>query len=230
MYNNNNLYVILIALTTLYLLITAYGSYQIKANYFIRSINETTSDGIVLTFDDGPAADTTVKILNILELANVKATFFVIGKKAEKNPEIIKKIYDAGHIIGNHSYSHHAGIGLFSKEKLIADVNQCSATIQQITGEKPTFFRPPFGVTNPRYQKLLQATGLTSIGWTIRSYDTSAKNEQKLLNRTTSQLKPGCIVLLHDTKEITLAILPALLNYCKRNNIPIKSLKETIKN
>lgn len=228
LYQDKSFFYLLATLIILYLTITALGSYQIKWNYFIKSVNEGKPEGISLTFDDGPEPKVTKKILDVLELAGVKATFFVIGKKAEQYPDIINLIVGKGHTIGNHSWSHHAGIGMFSKQKLLADFNQCSQKIEEITGQKTVYLRPPFGVTNPRYENVLKNTGMKSIGWSIRSFDTSAKNEQKLLHRITSQLKPGAIVLLHDTKDITLDILPALLNYCKQNNIAIKPLAELI--
>lgn len=225
-YNHANLIIILTIILVIYLALTALGSYQIKLNYYITSLNKTNSDSIALTFDDGPDPATTPQILEILKLANLKATFFVIGKNAEKNPELIKAISADGHTIGNHSYSHSAGIGLFSRQKLVNDVNQCTDTIEKVTGVKPVLFRPPFGVTNPRYAYLLQTTGLKSIGWSIRSYDTTIENEKKLYNRITSQLKAGSIVLLHDTSTTTIRMLPALINYCNQNNLPVKPINE----
>ena len=228
LFHDKSFFYLLVALILIYLTITALGSYQIKWNYFIKSINVGKSEGISLTFDDGPDPKITKKILDVLELAGAKATFFVIGEKAEQHPDLINLIISKGHTLGNHSWSHHAGIGLFSKQKLLAEFNQCSQKIEELTGEKVTYLRPPFGVTNPRYEYVLKNTGLRSIGWSIRSYDTSEKNEQKLLHRISSQLNPGSIVLLHDTKEITLAILPALINYCNQNNTTIKPLAELI--
>ncbi|MBS1765771.1 MAG: polysaccharide deacetylase family protein [Bacteroidetes bacterium] len=223
-YNHPDLILFLTIIIVLYLAITAIGSYQIKLNYYINSLNHTADDSIALTFDDGPDPATTPQILEILKLANLKATFFIIGKNAEKYPELIKAINADGHIIGNHSYSHNSGIGIYSRQKLVDDVNRCSDTIEKITGVRPTIFRPPFGVTNPRYAYLLQTTGLKSIGWTIRSYDTTIENEKKLYNRITSQLKAGSIVLLHDTSTTTIRMLPALINYCNQNNLPVKPI------
>lgn len=228
LYHDKLFFYLLVTLIIIYLAITTFGSYQIKWNYFIKSINSGKSEGISLTFDDGPDPKITKKILDVLELAGAKATFFVIGEKAAKHPDLINLIIIKGHTLGNHSWSHHAGIGLFSKQKLLADFNQCSQKIEELTGEKVSYLRPPFGVTNPRYEYVLKNTGLKSIGWSIRSYDTSEKKEQRLLHRITSQLNPGSIVLLHDTKEITLAILPALINYCNQKNIAIKPLAELI--
>ncbi len=212
-----------------YLIIVFYGSYEIRFNYFLRSVNSGSPTGIALTFDDGPDERSTKKIVEILALANTPATFFVIGKNAEKNPTLLKQIHDSGHTIGNHSYSHSNGIGLFSSAKLKSDIEHCSQVIQEITGVTPVYFRPPFGVTNPRYASVLKQLALTSVGWSLRSFDTSAKNEQNLLHRITSQLKPGSIVLLHDTKGVTVEILPALINYCKQNNLNIVPLPDLLK-
>jgi peptidoglycan/xylan/chitin deacetylase (PgdA/CDA1 family) len=104
--------------SSLYLAATAYGSFKIQANYFLKSINKGQRKSIALTFDDGPDPDTTPIILEILKQKNVKATFFVIGKKAEKYPELLRQIDEEGHIVANHSYSHHNLIAFFSTEKL----------------------------------------------------------------------------------------------------------------
>jgi peptidoglycan/xylan/chitin deacetylase (PgdA/CDA1 family) len=227
-YGTSYFYLLLFFIITIYIAIVVYGSYQIRANYFLNAINSGNGPGIALTFDDGPDKNITLKIIEILSLADVPATFFVIGKKAAKHPSIIKEMSYRKYSIQNHSYSHSNGIGLFSKQKLGSDIDECSKTITQLAGTPPSYFRPPFGVTNPRYAPVLKKLGLAPVGWSIRSFDTTIRNEKKLYNRITANLKPGSIVLLHDTKEITLSILPKLINFCKNSNLPIVPLNELI--
>lgn len=217
-----------ISIILLYSLIIIYGASQIRSNYFVNSVNRGSMDAIALTFDDGPDFETTLRILDVLDADNIKATFFVIGKKAEAHPQIINEIVTRGHTVSNHSYSHSNMIGFFSVKKLNADIEKCSEVLYKIIGEKPLFFRPPFGVTNPRYELVLKKLKLVSIGWTVRSFDTTTKSKEKLFERITSSVSPGAIILLHDTNQITLETLPLLIQYFRKKNIGIVTLPELI--
>lgn len=185
-------------------------------------------NAISLTFDDGPDHEMTPRILDVLDAENIKATFFVIGRKAEAHPEIINEITRRGHIIANHSFSHSNMIGFFSSKKLKADIEKCSELLYKIIGQRPLFFRPPFGVTNPRYERVLKKLKLISIGWTVRSFDTTSKSKEKLFERITKSISHGSIILLHDTKQITLETLPLLIQYFRKKNIRIVTLPELI--
>src|SRR5690606_42054757 len=109
----------------IWVLITAIGSFQIKMNYHFQSLNhnyKTSENHISITFDDGPNAEITPKILSLLKEKKVKATFFLIGKNAEKYPEIVRQIIAESHTIGNHSYSHSKNFGFFSSEKVVPEL------------------------------------------------------------------------------------------------------------
>ncbi len=93
---------------------------------------------------------------------------------------------------------------------------------------KPVFFRPPFGVTNPRYANVLKRLNLLSIGWSIRSMDTKAKSKETLLNKITTSIEKGSLILMHDTQQVTLETLPSLIQYCNSKNIKIVPLAELI--
>lgn len=213
------------AMIVCYLIFTLIASFQISWNYFITSICKINSKGICLSFDDGPDPATTPKILEILKSNNLKAVFFVIGKKAAQYPALIQLIQENGHVIGNHSYDHNNSIGFFSSKKLIRDLEMCSETIEKIAGNKPKYFRPPFGVTNPRYQKVLKKLNLISIGWSGRSFDTVTKSKEKLLKRVDKYLSNGVILLFHDNQKITVEILPEVLERCKKKGIKIVPLQ-----
>ena len=221
-------FVLFISISVIYLIITIYGSFQIKANYFLNSINKGVKDGIALSFDDGPDPETTPKILDILRHQEIKASFFVIGKMAEKYPELLKTIEKDGHIIANHSYDHNNAMGFFGINKLATDIEKCSGIIEHITGKKPLLFRPPFGVTNPRYAVVLKNLRLTSIGWSGRSFDTITNSKNTLLKRVKKSIGRGAILLFHDTQKVTLEILPNIIEYCKENGVKIVPLHELI--
>ena len=221
-------WLVFIAIALAYMAVTAYGSFTIQTNYFIKSINRGKRKAITLTFDDGPDPETTPLILDILKKKDVRATFFVIGKKAEKYPELLRRIDEEGHIVANHSYSHHYMIAFFSKEKLKKDLDQCTSIISGILGKTPKFFRPPFGVTNPRYASVLHDLKLVSVGWSIRSMDTKAKNKYEIINKVIAKLKTKDIVLLHDDRKVTADSIEDLIEHCLQKGLKFEPLSKLI--
>ncbi len=219
---------LIVGVILLFLSIVAIGTSFIQLNYFVESINKGNNKGIALTFDDGPNSEITPQILAILEKENIKATFFVIGNKIKKNESLLKKINNQGHLIGNHSYSHNNQITLYLTKKLKADIIKCNEIIEQVIAKKPLFFRPPFGVTTPRYKRALKQLNMQSIGWSIRSFDTQSKNKELLYKKITKQISDGSIILFHDTQQITLDVLPGIIQFCKINGINIVPLHELI--
>jgi len=214
--------------TAIFILIVGSGSYHLKFNYFINSIHTSNKKGIALTFDDGPDPVSTPKLLDALAAANVKATFFLIGQNAEAHPDLVKRIDAEGHAIGNHSYCHNNWLSFYSKTKLFNDITQCNNIIASIIEKKPMFFRVPFGVTSPQYTDVLGRTGHTSIGWSLRSYDTMTDSVDKLVNTVSSQMKNGEILLLHDGQNVTTEALPKILAECKTKGIDVVPLPEFI--
>lgn len=214
----------------LYLFILFIGSYFIQLRFFLKSIcSATTPDKcIALSFDDGPGGITTSRILDILKENNVQAAFFCIGVKMTVQKEQLKRILNEGHIIGNHSYSHNRFFSLFSPAKMLSEIEQTSLVCREITGFSTRFFRPPYGVTNPNLRKAVLQGEYISIGWSIRSYDTVIKNEDRLITRISSSLKPGAIILLHDTMDITVRILPRLLKEIRGKGYRVERLDKLI--
>lgn len=206
------------ALLIIYLLLTAWGSYKISLNWFLNSVNRVPGKEIMLTFDDGPDLMTTPAILDILKKFEIKAMFFVIGSKAEVHPEVILRIMEEGHVIGNHSYLHENSIGIYSRKKLFADIKRCSDVIEGITGIAPQHFRPPFGVTNPRFAQVLASLDMRSVGWSLRSYDTVVRQPERLLSYVFRRLRPGSIVLFHDNQKVTVTALPEFLKECREKD------------
>ena len=162
-----------------------------------------------ITFDDGPDPKITPQILEILKKHNKKATFFCIGEKIEKHPEVIQQIAEQGHEIGNHSYSHSYYFDFFRTSKVIKELDKTNKLIKEISGKDCIIFRPPFGVTNPNIAKAVKKLNLETIGWSIRSLDT-VKDKKTILKRL-EKAKPGDIILFHDTKEQTVEILDDFL-------------------
>jgi peptidoglycan-N-acetylglucosamine deacetylase len=216
-------------LLLLYVSVIFCGSYFIRMGFFLKSICsvKTTDNRIALSFDDGPAGSTNY-VLDILKENEVEAAFFCIGKKIPGNEDLIKRMVREGHIIGNHSFSHNTFFDFYSSGKMLNDIIQMNQQVKDITGLTPRFFRPPYGVTNPNLKKAVMLGGFISIGWSIRSYDTVINNRQRLLNKILSSIKPGAILLLHDTSETTVAILPELLKDIKHKGFQIVRLDKMV--
>lgn len=209
----------------IWLLFSIICSFNIQSGAYIKTINAGTDkiNQIYLTFDDGPVSNTH-EILEILDRYKVKASFFVKGENAKENEEILKKIRESGHCIGNHSFSHKSWFPILPVKKIREELEKTQTVLSQITGAAPQFFRPPFGVTNPLIAAALKSIKLKTIGWTIRSLDTVIKDHNKVISRVTRQLKPGCIVLLHDTTPEIGRILEAVLKTCKESGLKPVSL------
>ncbi len=195
-----------------YLHLLVFGAIYIQWNFYLKSYNkgQRNSKLIARTFDDGPA-DESERILDILKQNDVKAAFFSIGKRAAEKPGIVKRWHDEGHLVGNHSYNHGFNFDWLPARKMAAELQQTNAAIKAVTGVTPKLFRPPYGVTNPNVAKAVRLTGMYSIGWNIRSFDTTAKDPQALLERITGRLQGGDIILLHDSMPITSEILTDLI-------------------
>ena len=206
----------LIIWVKLFAIIQFCGAYFIGLNFHLNSVNSlnTNEKKVLLTFDDGPHANT-VKVLEILKKHDVKALFFVIGKNIPGNEVILKQVVADGHQIGNHSFSHHNFIDLWSTKKVTEDFVACQQLIEQYQ-PNTKLFRPPYGVTNPNIAKALKQLNLKSIGWDVRSYDTSIKDVEKIKQRVLSQLKPGAIILLHDRLDFMPELLKTLIPAIKQ--------------
>lgn len=203
-------YLLISVITVAYLSIEFAGAYYIGLNFHLNSVNhlDETKKQIALTFDDGPHHPNTLKTLDTLSQHNVKATFFLIGRYCKENEQIVNRIHQEGHAIGSHSFSHHFWIDMFGKAKLEEDIKQSLTEIKQITGHETRLFRPPYGVTTPNFTYVLKKLNLQSIGWNVRSYDTSTPDLNKIFDKVIHETKNGSVILLHDRLEI----MPELLN------------------
>ncbi len=223
------LYVLFVVI---WIAITAIGSFQIKMNYHLHSLNHNyniSENHISITFDDGPNPDFTPKILKLLKDKNAKATFFLVGKKVAQHPKIVQRILEEGHSIGNHSYSHSNGFGFFSTDKIVSELKETNTIINKLTGKEMKLFRPPFGVTNPNIKKALKVTKHHSIGWSKRSLDTAILSEETVYNRVTADLRKGDIILFHDNSKKTMVVLERLLLFLeshKLKTVPVEQLLE----
>lgn len=207
-----------------------YGSAKIQANFYTTALCKanTNEKKIAITFDDGPNKEFTPQILSTLKDYNAKATFFVIGKNIPENEQLLKQINEEGHIIGNHSFSHGFFIDFKSTKGFKEELKATSETIYKVIKKRPKLFRPPYGVTTPNLAKASKALNYHIIGWNIRSLDTTNDSEEKITKRVLQQLKPGAIILFHDTSVKTNAVLKQTLIFAKENGFKIAGIEELL--
>jgi peptidoglycan/xylan/chitin deacetylase (PgdA/CDA1 family) len=211
-----------------YLTIHAYGVTQVSAQFFtpIKCLGDKNTKSVAITFDDGPLPVMTEKILTILKAHNAQAAFFCIGNRVESYPAIVKKIHEAGHIIGNHTFLHGKFFDLQSAKSMQEELQHTDHVLENVIGKKPRFFRPPYGVTNPNLARAIKKGGYITMGWSVRSLDTVSKDETILFNRVTKNLQGGDVILFHDYCEITIRILPKVLDHIKKLGLKVVRLDE----
>lgn len=194
------LYVGLIALlvTAFYLNRYVYRGYG-RTEVFLRGTGEFKV--VALTFDDGPDPVYTPEILQVLRKYGVKATFFMVGKHAERWPETVRLVAQDGHEIGNHSYSHRQMLPL-SREKIEDEVLRCDETLHSMTGEQPTLLRPPRGLLGSQGLEVSKNLRYTVALWSLSSEDWTEIAPKHIAARVISRTKPGDIILFHDSGDL----------------------------
>jgi peptidoglycan-N-acetylglucosamine deacetylase len=213
-----------------FIVLLIYGSANIQANFFApaRCCATTAEKQLALSFDDGPNQDFTPQVLSVLAQYNALATFFVIGKNIHGNENILQQIDAQGHSIGNHSYTHSFFIDFKSAQVFKHELNQTFECVFKVIGKRMTLFRPPYGVTTPHLAKASKALNYSIIGWNIRSFDTTALSARTITWRIQTQIKPGAIILFHDTSDKTIQILKQTLDFAKDNDYKIVSIEKLL--
>jgi peptidoglycan/xylan/chitin deacetylase (PgdA/CDA1 family) len=174
---------------------------------------------VALTFDDGPDPEVTPRVLDLLDAAGARASFFVIGARAERHPALLREILARGHGVENHSQTHPAGFAAHGLWALRREVGRAQDTIAGITGIAPRWFRAPMGLRSPLLDPVLSGQGLRLVSWTRRGYDARRRDPQRVLRSLAGGLAGGDILLLHDGNAardsrghpIVLSVLPPLL-------------------
>ena len=149
---------------------------------------------IAITFDDGPDAVFTPVLLDGLKQRNVKASFFVIGQEAEKYPELIQRMKEEGHLIGNHTY-HHVELTRVDAQTEQKEIEMTNEVLEQITGERPVFLRPPYGSWR---EETLQDMEMLPVKWNIDPLDWCTKSTGEIVRKVVTQAEENGIILLHD--------------------------------
>ena len=219
-----------VLLILIYISSLVYGSAAIGSGFFIKAICsiETDEKKIAITFDDGPVKEITPLLLDFLNEQKIKATFFCIGSRIKGNENILKRIDSESHLLGNHSFSHSSWFDLYSSKRMIEELKKTEDAIQKNIQKKVKLFRPPYGVTNPNLKKAFEEMDYTVIGWNVRSFDTMGKPNGKILKRISRKIKPGSIILFHDSNQNIIPLLKDFITYTTQNNYQIIRLDELL--
>lgn len=188
---------------------------------------------VALTFDDGPDADTTVQVLDILKKHKVKATFFVIGKRVEEEKKVLKRMVDEGHIIGNHSWSHPDLVKL-STDEVDKELSQVEDLVFQIADYKMSLFRSPYGSLTRENVKQVADRGYKIIAWNVDSLDWKGLSKAEVQTNILENLRNGSIVLQHSAggpgEDLSGSVqaLPVIIETLKKEGYKFVTIPELL--
>jgi peptidoglycan-N-acetylglucosamine deacetylase len=155
------------------------------------------SKQLALTFDDGPNDPHTQRLLEVLARHNVHATFFLIGRYVQQRPDIVRELVKAGHVIGNHTFTHSL-LTFKSVNELRTQLENCDRALTDAAGEHSNLFRPPFGGRRPAVLRIARHMGLEPIMWNVTGYDWNAPSAEHIERKVTGRVRGGDVILLHD--------------------------------
>jgi peptidoglycan/xylan/chitin deacetylase (PgdA/CDA1 family) len=192
------------------------------------SFVHTDGPFIAMSFDDGPSATLTPRLLDLLAARHIKATFFVIGENVAEHPEIVARAAGEGHEIGNHSWSH-PNFAKMSQENVRSQLQRTDDAIKNATGKRPTLMRPPYGSLTDREKRWIHDEfGYQIILWDVDPYDWKRPGPAVVRNRILKETRPGSIVLSHDIHPGTIEAMPATLDALEAKGFKFVTVSELI--
>lgn len=188
---------------------------------------------VALTFDDGPNEPFTSQIIGILKEYHVPAAFFLVGGNCRRFPDSVRRLAEAGHELGNHTWTHDV-LPLKLPSSIREEIRKTSAVIEECAGKKPIFFRAPHGWRNPWVDGIARECGCTPVAWTLGVWDTDRPGVEEIVRRTLKGVRDGSVLLLHDGRGIErdadssqlLEALPAILEELTRRGYRFVTLAE----
>lgn len=201
----------------------------IYEKYRFLVVNQTTEEEqqelkVALTFDDGPHSIYTEKLLDGLLVRDVKATFFLIGKNIEGKEEIVKRIHEEGHLIGNHTYSH-VQLACVSLEDALQEIQNTNRMIEDIIGQEVRYIRPPFGAWN---HGLDENVDMQKVKWTVDPRDWSVLNAKSVADYVVREVENGDIILLHDIYKTSVEAALEIVDRLQEKGYKFVTLDELV--
>jgi len=192
--------------------------------------------GVAITIDDGPDPEVTPRVLELLEGCEARASFFCIGERVLRYPDLAQEIVRRGHVIENHSQRHRHNFSLLGPGAMSSEVSQAQESIYRVTGSSPQFFRAPAGLRNPFLDPVLTRLKLRLASWTRRGFDTVSADADAVFRRLANPLQAGDILLLHDGhaartrrgQAVILDVLPRLLETLRARGLKSVTLRSAL--
>ena len=194
-----------------------------------RDDDAARAGAVALTFDDGPDPAVTPKVLDLLDEARARATFFCIGRRVASHAALAAEIARRGHRVENHTHTHRGSFYFHAPRTLAREIGDCQKAIADATGRLPTLFRAPAGIRSPMLQPVLAASELTLCSWTRRAFDTVRRDPEAIAAALTRGVAPGDVLVLHDgaaheragRPETLLRALPLVLDALELPIVPV---------
>ena len=193
---------------------------------------KTDKKVVALTFDDGPESKITSQILDILDEYDIKATFFVVGQNVARNTDILKDIYNRGHEIGNHSWSHKY-LPKISKKSKEDEILKTEKLLVDVLGEYTPIFRPPYGAVKAQDKQLIDSLGYKVVNWSVDTRDWAGTSNEQIMKYVKQQLRPGGIILMHNSGNTgiiknTISILPIMIDWITEQGYEFVTVTEIL--
>ena len=190
---------------------------------------------IALTIDDGPDPVVTPQVLNMLDRYKAQATFFCVGEKAARYPDLCREIVRRGHAVENHTQHHRPHFALMGRSGFMRELQAAQDSLTTITGQRPLFFRAPAGLRNPFLEPVLARLGLQLASWSARGFDTRIGHATRVKNKLLRGLRAGAILLMHDGNAartsdgipVILEVLPTVLTFAAAANLRFVTLRQS---
>lgn len=212
-----------------------WGVFDLRLQFFIRAPRHGR-DGdrrVAITFDDGPDPSLTRAILDILRMHAVRATFFVVGERARKHPELVRRMQEEGHIVACHDFHHSSALNFRMTARMTGEIDQARRLLNSIIGHTPHLYRPPNGLTNPHLPRALARLSMECVGWS-RSVRDAGNVRRQVLFRISELAAPGQIIMLHDVllapdnRELVLEQIDRLCMSLKQKDLQAVGVHELL--
>jgi len=203
---------------------------QVYGHTLVRGKNPRQ---LALTYDDGPNDPHTLRLLEVLAKHDVRAAFFLIGRYVQQRPQIAREVAQAGHALGNHTFTH-PNLIFCSQMQTRIQLQECTRAIEDATSQTPKLFRPPFGGRRPSTLRIVRELGLTPVMWDVTGFDWNAHSSAAVEQKVTKQTRGGSIILLHDgshrqlgvDRSHTVAATDALISRYKAEGYQFNTIPE----